>query len=103
MKTSQSQRENEKLHYIFSVVIEFLFLHYLKKIFDLYLIEVGSFPSTSYSTTLSSLNNNLLMSTTTKNISTNSFGFPSSRSSTPQTTCHLCQRLLYSFEEILVC
>ncbi|CAF4328596.1 unnamed protein product [Rotaria sp. Silwood2] len=44
------------------------------------------------------------MTTTTKNISTNnSFGFTSSKSSTSQTACNICKRLLYSFEEILVC
>jgi hypothetical protein len=51
---------------------------------------------------LKPLNNNLIMSTT-KSISAGSFGLAQPKSSTSQTTCNICKRLLYSFEEILVC
>jgi hypothetical protein len=70
-------------------------------------IELGLLPSTLSSTSLLLLkpvNSNLIMSTTAaKNISTNSFGFASSKASNSQKTCHICKRLLYSFEEVLVC
>ncbi|CAF4372358.1 unnamed protein product, partial [Rotaria sp. Silwood2] len=41
--------------------------------------------------------------TTTANLSSNSFSYASSKTSAQQTTCNICKRLLYSFEEILVC
>ncbi|CAF3351635.1 unnamed protein product [Rotaria sp. Silwood1] len=41
--------------------------------------------------------------TTTTNISSDSFSYASPKTLVPQTTCNICKRLLYSFEEILVC
>ncbi|CAF3432081.1 unnamed protein product [Rotaria socialis] len=44
------------------------------------------------------------MTTTTKNsLTNNSFGFSSPKLSTAQSTCNICKRQLYLFEEILVC
>jgi len=51
---------------------------------------------------------NPVMTTITKTPSSNSYAYvspktSSSSPSSPQTTCNICKRLLYSFEEILLC
>ncbi|CAF3962305.1 unnamed protein product [Adineta steineri] len=44
-----------------------------------------------------------IMTTSSKVLSTNLSDISSIKPSTPQTTCNICKRLLYSFEEILIC
>ncbi|CAF1327740.1 unnamed protein product [Adineta ricciae] len=59
--------------------------------------------SRSSSVFLKSSNSNSAMTTSTKPPPTNSYGISPLKSSTSQTTCNICKRLLYSFEEILIC
>lgn len=66
--------------------------------------RLGSAPSASSNDASSFILNRdpetSMMSTTTNNLSSNSYGFISSQSGG---TCNICERLLYEFEEILIC
>jgi hypothetical protein len=82
-----------------------IYFSFKKNIFKSY-VKLGLVPPIlppSSSLLVQSSNNDLTMTTSTNGHPINSFGISSPKSTTLQTTCNICKRLLYSFEEILVC
>jgi hypothetical protein len=102
LKTLQNKREREKtLHIICCHLFSFLKKNVFKSCVKLGLVPPILPPSSS--SLVQSSNNDLIMTTSTNGHPINSFGISSPKSTTLQTTCNICKRLLYSFEEILVC
>lgn len=74
-----------------------------KKFLSVSFYTVGLYPSTVSTVQLNNMSTSTTTSSSGKNISTNSFGFTSPKAQNGQTNCNICARLLYSFEEILIC